>query len=410
MPSRIVPTLISLFTGAGGLDIGLESAGFRHKLCVELDGNCRSTLSLNRPKWKLAEPGDIQALSTKELMRQAGIRKKELTLLAGGPPCQPFSKAALWSSGALKRMRDPRAATLRAYLRVVEATLPKVLLMENVRGLSHGRTHNGLRSLKRGLSVINRRHGTNYRLNEVMIDAADYGVPQHRERLFLIASRDGRVFNMPEPQYGPNRKFRFTTAWDAMGDLDVSDWEAELHPRGKWARLLPSIPEGANYGWHTPNGGGQPLFGWRTRYWSFLLKLSRSEPAWTISAQPGPAAGPFHWRSRLLSARELCRLQTFPDDYQIVGDQRAIQRQVGNAVPCAIAHLLGQEIRKQMLDESRVRRTAAFVPAHAPLSPSPLITPTPVPEEFRNLVGTYAPHPGTGKGPGAVKRIAAKVA
>src|ERR1700748_1198302 len=156
MPLRTIPTLISLFTGAGGLDLGLEAAGFQHKLCVELDKDCRSTLLHNRPKWKLATPGDILALSPKELMHQAGIRRKELTLLAGGPPCQPFSKAAFWSSGAVKRMRDPRAATLRAYLRVVEATLPKVLLMENVRGLSHGRTHNGLRSLKRGLSVINR--------------------------------------------------------------------------------------------------------------------------------------------------------------------------------------------------------------------------------------------------------------
>jgi DNA (cytosine-5)-methyltransferase 1 len=410
MPLRTSPTLISLFTGAGGLDLGLEAAGFQHKLCVELDEDCRATLSLNRPKWKLATPGDILALPAKELMRQAGVRRKELTLLAGGPPCQPFSKAALWASGAVKRMRDPRAATIHAYLNVVEATLPKVLLLENVRGLSHGRTHNGLQSLKRGLGAINRRHGTGYVLNEIMVDAADYGVPQHRERLFLIASRDGRSFEMPEPQYGPGRRYNFTSVWDAIGDLDSPDWESELRPSGKWANLLPSIPEGTNYGWHTAKGGGQPLFGWRTRYWAFLLKLSRSEPSWTISAQPGPAAGPFHWRSRLLSPRELCRLQTFPDNYQIVGDRRAVQKQVGNAVPCAIAHLMGQEIRRQMLDQTRVRRKAVFLPNRLlTLLPSPIL-PSSLPEEFHVLRGSYAPHPGTGKGPGAVKRLRAKIA
>ncbi len=297
-------------------------------------------------------------------------------------------------------MNDPRAATLRAYLDVVEATLPRVLLLENVRGLSHGRIHNGLRSLNRGLGRINRRHGTAYQLNSILIDAADYGVPQHRERLFLIASRDGRQFEMPEPQYGPNRRYEFMSAWDAIGDLDTLNWGPDLCPSGKWANLLPSIPEGSNYGWHTENGGGQPLFGWRTRYWSFLLKLSRSEPAWTISAQPGPAAGPFHWRARLLSARELCRLQTFPDDYHIVGDRRTVQRQVGNAVPCAIAQIIGLEIRRQMLDQTRVRKKAVFIPKRLPTcSPIPL-HPNKIPAEFHALLGKYAQHPGTGRGLG----------
>src|SRR6202034_1935076 len=111
------------------------------------------------------------------------------------------------------------------------------------------------------------------------------------------------------------------------------------------------------------------------------------------------------WRSRLLSPRELCRLQTFPDNYQIVGDRRAVQKQVGNAVPCAIAHLMGQEIRRQMLDQTRVRRKAVFLPNRLlTLLPSPIL-PSSLPEEFHVLRGSYAPHPGTGKGPGAVKRL-----
>ena len=105
----------------------------------------------------------------------------------------------------------------------------------------------------------------------------------------------------------------------------------------------------------------QPLFGWRTKFWSFLLKLAKDRPSWTIQAEPGPATGPFHWKSRLLSIEELCRLQTFPRGYEIQGDRRSAQRQVGNAVPSAIAELLGLEIRRQFFGE-RVRRTLRLLP------------------------------------------------
>ena len=110
---------------------------------------------------------------------------------------------------------------------------------------------------------------------------------------------------------------------------------------GRWAELLPSIPEGRNYLHHTERGDGVRLFGWRRRYWSFLLKLSKRLPSWTITAQPGPAIGPFHWKSRRLSPLELCRLQTFPAGYEIDGDLRTIQLQLGNAVPSALAKTPG---------------------------------------------------------------------
>ena len=88
--------------------------------------------------------------------------------------------------------------------------------------------------------------------------------------------------------------------------------ERTLTVGGKWADLLPTIPEGQNYLWHTNRGGGSQLFGWRTRYWSFLLKLAKNLPSWTIQAHPGSSIGPFHWRNRKLSVPEMCRLQTFP--------------------------------------------------------------------------------------------------
>src|SRR5690606_35219776 len=123
------------------------------------------------------------------------------------------------------------------------------------------------------------------------------------------------------------------TAWDALYDVRP-DPDEDLAPRGRWANLLPSIPEGENYAFYTDRRNpDQALFGWRCRYWNFLLKLAKNRPSWTIQAQPGPSTGPFHWEDRLLSKRDLCRLQTFPDRVRVEGGRNAVQRQIGNAVP-----------------------------------------------------------------------------
>src|SRR3712207_4823467 len=133
--------------------------------------------------------------------------------------------------------------------------------------------------------------------------------------------------------------------------------------RGKWAELLPCIPEGMNYQHLTAHGDGPELFGWRCRYWSFLLKLAKDRPSWTIQASPGPATGPFHWRSRKLSVRELARLQTFPDQFEFEGGYASVRRQIGNAVPVAIGELLGLGIRTQLLRHVDVRSDLRSIPA-----------------------------------------------
>jgi len=401
--SRNHLSALSLFSGAGGLDLGLEAAGFRPVLCVEVDSDSRQTLRRNRSGWPLSNPGDIHELEPRDLLRQARLKPGQLSLLAGGPPCQPFSKSMYWSTGDAPRLRDPRARTLNAYLDVVEATVPRVLLLENVKGLAFEGKDEGLRLLERGLRKINNRHSTSYVPQVITINAANYGIPQIRERVFIVASVDGRRIELPEATHGRGAsKEPFLTAWDAIGELDVDSWPPELEASGRWARLLPSIPEGQNYLWHTPRNtgnGGEPLFGWRTRFWSFLLKLAKAQPSWTIQADPGPATGPFHWKSRLLSVEELARLQTFPRGYTIVGSRRSAHRQIGNAVPSAIGELLGLEVRRQLFGD-RVRRNLRLLPERRSDCP-PAERVARVPQEYLKLRAHHREHPGTGLGPSA---------
>jgi DNA (cytosine-5)-methyltransferase 1 len=402
-------TVISLFTGAGGLDVGLEAAGFDISACVEVDTECQETLRTNRPAWKLIDPGDIHKVTPDQILAQAGVGRGELCVVSGGPPCQPFSKSANWATRGSRGMLDPRAATLHAYLGFVEAALPKVFVLENVRGLSAAASQNGaLQPLRDEIDAINRRNGTRYKAEVVHLNAADYGVPQIRERVFIVASIDGHTFTLPPATHGDADGLKpYRTAWDAIGDLDKPQWPDELNPTGKWAGLLKSIPEGRNYLWHTPHGGGRPLFGWRTRYWSFLLKLSKRLPSWTIQAVPGPATGPFHWRSRLLSVEELARLQTFPAAYRFNGDRRSAHRQIGNAVPCALGELLGLEIRRQLLNDSAAERELTLIPKRR--NGSVRAHPAgPVPLSYRSLEAKHRDHPGAGLGPGRVWTVKTK--
>ncbi len=388
--------LISLYTGAGGLDLGFEAAGFETAVAVEIDPEAVVTLRHNRD-WPIFDR-DIHTVSSKELLKTAGLGVGEADALIGGPPCQPFSKSGYWASGDTLRLDDPRAGTLGAYLRVLRDTLPKTFLLENVPGLAYQKKSEGLELIQRTIRKINRDCDTSYTLAVAKLNAADYGVPQIRERVFVIGARDGQEYSLPNPTHVPSG---YTTAWDAIGDLEDDD-DPDLRVRGKWADLLPAIPEGNNYLWHTERGGGLRLFGWRRRYWSFLLKLAKALPSWTIQAQPGPAIGPFHWKSRRLSARELCRLQTVPDSYTVIGNVASVQRQLGNAVPSALAEMLALSMRRQLLrDEVDFRLRLVPTPRRPIPEPEPVGT---VPFKYRHMVGDHEAHPGTGQGYAATRR------
>jgi DNA (cytosine-5)-methyltransferase 1 len=407
-PKRAAPSIsaLSLFTGAGGLDLGVREAGFDPVLSIEADSTARLTLSTNWPDQRLAEPGDVHELSFAQIEEQSGLKRGEVGLLFGGPPCQPFSKAGLWHTGNVSRLKDPRAKTLTAMLDAVEHFLPDAVLIENVSGLAAGRG-SGTSYVCRRMAAINRACGTMYRPVICVLNALDFGVPQARERLFIVAIRSGKNFVPPKPSHFEfalaGGRPRWRTSWDAIGHLTIAneEWEC-LQPSGKWAGLLPSIPEGQNYLWHTDRGGGVPIFGWRRRYWSFLLKLAKDKPAWTLAATPGPATGPFHWDNRRLSVSELAALQTFPADYQWPIPYRLAQAQIGNAVPPALSASVAVALRAQCFD-GVVFDATRFVPTDRTDCPRAERVRR-VPRAFIALELDRSPHPGEGLGPGAEAR------
>jgi DNA (cytosine-5)-methyltransferase 1 len=395
------PRTISLFSGAGGLDYGFEAAGFDTGVAVEMNRDACTTLRRNRPTWQVIER-DIMHVSSAEILRAAQLKREQAAVLIGGPPCQPFSKGGYWSHGDARRLADPRSNTLSAYLRVLEDTLPEAFVLENVEGLAYREKDEGLNLLLSAIRAINKRNGTNYVPTVEILNAADFGVPQLRKRVIVVGFRSGNRFTFPARTHGFDSGLeKHRTSWDALADVKPSANE-DLALTGKWAGLLPSIPEGHNYLWHTDRMGGKRLFGWRSRYWSFLLKLAKAQPSWTIQAQPGPSIGPFHWENRRLSMRELCRLQTFPDDIEIHGTRIAIQRQLGNAVPSLLGEIIGRAIQAQVFG-FRVSGKLKLMPAKRPIAPPPETT-SRVPKMYMNLEGYHPAHAGPGAGPAARRR------
>lgn len=391
---------ISLFTGAGGLDYGLEAAGFTTAVAIESNHDACETLKANTA-WKVIEK-DLGQVASSDILAAGNIKKQEVSLLAGGPPCQPFSKAGQWHSGRPPGLNDARADTVRLFMRVARETLPAAVLLENVPGFAG--SNGALGVVEREFDAIRRQTGCRYELSSKILQAADFGVPQRRERFFLVACRDGVTFQFPDATHAEvetESLQSYLTAWDALGDSDPGD--EQLEPSGKWAALLPSIPEGCNYQWHTDRGGGLPLFGWRTKYWTFLLKLAKDKPSWSIQAQPGPAAGPFHWKNRRLSVSELCKLQTIPSGTKIRGDLLSRRKQVGNAVPSLLGEILGRSILSQVFGATSVSPRPELLPRRRSGRP-PAARTLEVPKEFLTLKGEHAAHPGTGLGPGAKRR------
>jgi len=366
MSSEYLGPAISLFSGAGGMDLGAEAAGFRVRAAVELNGDAAATMEKNFDHLATEViQRDILEVPTREILRAAGLRGRERpALLIGGPPCTPFSKSGFWLEWKRAGL-DPDASLLQAYTRVLAEAQPRYFVLENVYAL----TFNNKASRPAFERLLREIDDAGYHCRTKVLNAADYGVPQLRPRLFVIGAPKGCPLpSHPTPTHGGIWEGRATgnaaqphvTAGEALADL-VTEPEPEEVLRGQYAHLLPQIPPGENYLYLTAKRGHpEPKFEWRSRYWSFLLKLDPDRPAPTIQAHPGPNVGPFHWENRRLRVPEVKRLFTFPDDFELVGNRAAVQAQLGNSVPPRLA-------------EAVIRAVAGLEPAGEPVGQLQLV-------------------------------------
>ena len=184
-----------------------------------------------------------------------------------------------------------------------------------------------------------------YATETAVVNAADYGVPQLRQRVFVLGSRHGEPYapyeTHADPRKGDSVFLPYTTAGPALEPFAGEEfYEPEEVITGRWADHLREVPPGWNYKHHTAWAGHpSPTFETETRFWNFLLKLSPDLPSWTVNANPGPWTGPFHWDTRRLRTPELAALQTFPRKYRFGGSRRERVRQIGNAVPVRLAQV-----------------------------------------------------------------------
>jgi DNA (cytosine-5)-methyltransferase 1 len=345
---------VSLFSGCGGLDLGLTRAGFKTIFAVDNDPRCAESFQANFPDVPF-HCGSIANVTLSLIKQVIGLKKlPPVDLLAGGPPCPPFSKSRFYRKEKPRALNDPVGLeTIEGYLNLLAELKPRAFILENVHGLAY-KVHGDALG-----HIIDFAEKRKYKCTPKILNAADYGVPQIRERLFIVGVKDGS-FEFPYPTHSSpssrsllnNELPNWVTAGEAIRDLDT---EANADDKGhfaggKYHHLLKEIPPGDNYLFFTEKRGHpNPVFEWRSRYWSFLLKLSPDMPSWTIQARRSNNMGPLHWRNRILRIEEVKRIQMFPDDWHLAGTIEQQWRQVGNAVPPHLAHQLGAALFSHLI-------------------------------------------------------------
>ncbi len=375
-------TVVSLFTGAGGLDIGLEQAGFKTVVCVENDINCRETLRHNRPEWKLfeegqkfakgkfelREPGDIRDIDVDELMKFSNLKIGEVGLVVGGAPCQPFS-----NMGKRDGKNDEKNGDLfLEFVRMVKGIKPKAFIFENVAGITQSKHKDVLKYMIESFA------GSGYGISYTILNAANYGVPQRRERFFLIG-----VQNYINPAFPLPSHIKDNKTWEIfIKDFDVrpikipSKWitvkdtfsnipddyknrkdYAVMNISPKVLERMTYIKQGENFKvlptellpdcWSSGKHQGNDTFG----------RLIDSLPSVTIrTAAYNPAKGMYihPYENRGLNIIEMAALQNFPYDWQFKCINRekvtlvSAGKQIGNAVPPGLSRALGFAIRRQL--------------------------------------------------------------
>lgn len=338
---------VSLFSGAGGLDEGMRRAGFSIELANELEPAFCQSHTANFAD-TVVHQGNVTDL-TDTTLRKYLKRIDDVALLVGGPPCPPYSKSRFYRTEMPRALADPVGSeTLTGYLNVLRTIRPRAFVLENVAGMAYGVHRDALDT------VLHAGAKLGYHVDWRVLNAADYGVPQIRQRLFVVGVQD-KAFEWPTPSHAKepqDSSYQVTKPWvtagEAISDLDTEENanDAGHFAGGKYHDLLREIPPGQNYLYFTAERGHpSPQFRWRSRYWSYLLKLSPDLPSWTVQARRSNNMGPLHWRNRILRISEIMRLQSFPDDWRFVGRIESQWRQIGNAVPPLLAERIGESVR-----------------------------------------------------------------
>lgn len=365
------PTVIDLFCGAGGLSLGFEAAGF-----AVLAGN--DSFEAAGRSFQSAHPrakffaGNVENLQVEAILAETGLRRGDLTVLAGGPPCQAYSVY-----NHQRGMHDDRASLFKEYLRVVEGLQPEWIVMENVTGIYSVAEGHAVQTIKSELSQLG------YSVADAVLKSEEFGVPQERRRVFFVGNRQGKQNRHPIPHFGPGRENPFTTVRDALGDLPelkngeslervafplrtLTDYQREMRgnattvanhsaprlgkvnlerlphipPGGSWrdipVELLPSGMKRAKRSDHTKRYGRMTWDGLSCTI------LTKCDIHWGAYIHPD--------QDRAISVREAARLQSFPDWFEFHGSKTEQYVQVGNAVPPrlarAVADCMMEEISK----------------------------------------------------------------
>lgn len=338
---------ISLFSGAGGLDIGAKNAGAEIVACIENDPDAAETLRLNNmgSHNSCVIEGDIKNVDF------TSWRDGSDSILIGGPPCQPFSKNGYWVKNDNRLIDEDPRNMLGQFLRAVSELQPKGFLFENVESIRHP---TNLPTFER---FVAKARVLGYGCTVFRANSADFGVPQKRKRIFVFGFKGAKQrLSEPQPTHGDPAKPDLLYGFDPYVGVGpfIKKFAAETYSEpqevasaGTYFHELTHVPAGKNYialsklenyNGRTFRPGG--------RFWNFLYKLHPDEPSITIAAQPGPWVGPFHWDSRRLRVPEIAAIQTFPDGYKFAGNRRSIQKQIGNAVPC----LLGEKMVTHLIE------------------------------------------------------------
>lgn len=340
-------SFISLFSGAGGLDLGLEEAGWDCLFATDNEPLAIGTLAANRghPLGQgrrafndaIIEQVDVRDLSGPDLLARIGRSRGSVRLLAGGPPCQS------WSSGGHQQgFDDPRGRLVEDYLRVATEIDTRWLLFENVRGLLTARGRDGVPgSALAYLRAALYQRGWQSKVD--LFNAADFGIPQRRVRLILIGYRPGDEPPFPTPTHAeriePHRA-RWITLGECLNRLPPPEADEVIRPSGKMALELAGLPPGTGAKSPGKKEATRPGGHWGYKQGAFIADLERPARTITASSQQDWIRDPVLGLRRL-TPRECAAIQSFPQEWILKGGRAAQYRLAGNAVPPAFGKALG---------------------------------------------------------------------